>query len=184
MNRLNWQCCLAASSKTVPTILIFSIAMGADYSFEVKNIEIWVPAFFKHNNLFIATVLMKGVFLFFSVTNFSLMCLSRRVWSEWILSKKAAPICFLFPIILSTVSKTKNIFYPTIYLEFIIVLSSCRPFVAHCCLQRTYIGKFFQRVGCPEYQSDIFNNLACNWPKVRSMSLGVDREESCCNLEP
>ena len=26
----------------------FSIAMGADYSFRVKNIEIWAPAFFKH----------------------------------------------------------------------------------------------------------------------------------------
>ena len=30
--------------------------MGANYSFEVKNIEIWAPAFFKHNNSFIATV--------------------------------------------------------------------------------------------------------------------------------
>ena len=42
--------------KRPPRILIFSIAIGADYSFEVKNIEIWVPAFFKHNNSFIATV--------------------------------------------------------------------------------------------------------------------------------
>ena len=33
------------------------IAMDADYSFKVKNIEIWVPAFFKHNNLSVATVL-------------------------------------------------------------------------------------------------------------------------------
>ena len=39
-----------------PRILTFSIAMGADYSFEVKNIEIWVPAFFKHSNSSIATV--------------------------------------------------------------------------------------------------------------------------------
>ena len=53
---LNWQCCLAGSSKTAPRILIFSIAMVADYSFDVKNIDIWAPAFFKHNNLFIATV--------------------------------------------------------------------------------------------------------------------------------
>ena len=30
--------------------------MGADYSFEVKNIEIWVSAFFKHNNSSVATV--------------------------------------------------------------------------------------------------------------------------------
>jgi hypothetical protein len=38
------------SSKTSARISIFSITMGADYSFEVKNIEIWVPTFFKHNN--------------------------------------------------------------------------------------------------------------------------------------
>ena len=30
--KMNWQCCLARSSKTAPSILIFSIAMGADYS--------------------------------------------------------------------------------------------------------------------------------------------------------
>ena len=30
--------------------------MSADYSFELKNIEIWVPAFFKHNNSSVATV--------------------------------------------------------------------------------------------------------------------------------
>ena len=33
VNWLNWQCCLAGSSKTAPRILIFSMAMGADYSF-------------------------------------------------------------------------------------------------------------------------------------------------------
>ena len=37
-------------------ILILSIAMGADYSFEVKNFEIWARPFFKHNNSFVATV--------------------------------------------------------------------------------------------------------------------------------
>jgi hypothetical protein len=56
VNGLDWQCCLAGSSETAPRILIFSIAMGADYSFEVKNIDIWVPAFFKHNNSSVATV--------------------------------------------------------------------------------------------------------------------------------
>ena len=65
VNGLDWHCCLAGSSKTTPRISIFSIAIDADYSYEVKNSEIWVPAFFKHNNSFIATVLMKGVFLFF-----------------------------------------------------------------------------------------------------------------------
>ena len=52
----HWQCCLDGSSKTAHRILIFSIAMGADYSFDVKNIDIWAPAFFRHNNSFIATV--------------------------------------------------------------------------------------------------------------------------------
>ena len=56
VNGLDWQCYLAGSSKTAPRILIFSIAMGADYSFELKNIESWVPAFFKHNNSSVATV--------------------------------------------------------------------------------------------------------------------------------
>ena len=56
VNGLDWHCCLAGSSKTAPRILIFSIAMGADYSFEVKTIEIWVPAFFKHNKSPVATV--------------------------------------------------------------------------------------------------------------------------------
>jgi hypothetical protein len=41
-----------------PMILIFSIAIGADYSYEMKNSEIWAPAFFKHNNSFIATVVL------------------------------------------------------------------------------------------------------------------------------
>ena len=31
-NGLDWQCCLAGSSKTALRILFFSIAMGADYS--------------------------------------------------------------------------------------------------------------------------------------------------------
>ena len=31
---LNWQCCLVGNSKMVPRILIFSNAMGADYSIE------------------------------------------------------------------------------------------------------------------------------------------------------
>ena len=46
----------AGSSKTASRIWIFSIAMCANYSFEVKNIEIWLLAFFKHNNSAVATV--------------------------------------------------------------------------------------------------------------------------------
>ena len=37
-NGLNWQYCLAGSSKTAPRILIFSIAMGAKPSFQLKSI--------------------------------------------------------------------------------------------------------------------------------------------------
>ena len=37
VNWLDWHCCLAGSSKTAPRILIFSIAIGANYSYEVKN---------------------------------------------------------------------------------------------------------------------------------------------------
>jgi hypothetical protein len=54
-NGLNWQCCLAVSSKTAPRILIFLIGMVADYSFDVKNINI------KHNNLIIAIAAKPSV---------------------------------------------------------------------------------------------------------------------------
>ena len=46
VNGLDWQCCLAGSSKTAPRILIFSIAMGADNSFYVKFIATYAPTFF------------------------------------------------------------------------------------------------------------------------------------------
>ena len=39
-NGINWKCCLSGSSITATRILIFSIAMSADCSFEVENIEI------------------------------------------------------------------------------------------------------------------------------------------------
>ena len=41
-NGLNWQCCLAGSSKPASTILIFSIAMGAKNSFDLISIVHWV----------------------------------------------------------------------------------------------------------------------------------------------
>ena len=41
---------LAGSSQTAPSILIFSIAMSADYSLELNSIEIYAPQFFGHNN--------------------------------------------------------------------------------------------------------------------------------------
>ena len=41
VNGLDWQCYLAGSSKTAPRISIFLIAIGANYSYVVKNSEIW-----------------------------------------------------------------------------------------------------------------------------------------------
>ena len=55
-NGLNWQCCLAGSSKTAPRIFIFSMAMGADYTFELISIEVYAPQFIGHNKLFLASV--------------------------------------------------------------------------------------------------------------------------------
>ena len=72
-NGLNWHCCSAGSSKTAPRILIFSIAIGADYSFEMKNCEIWATPFFKHNNLFIATVSFFGT-----------RCCFIMLWHHWL----------------------------------------------------------------------------------------------------
>ena len=66
VNGQNWHCCLAGSSKMAPRILIFSIAIGADYSYKMKNSEIWAAAFFKHIHSLIATVpcdLTKNIIL-------------------------------------------------------------------------------------------------------------------------
>ena len=46
------QCCLAGSSKTAPRIFIFSMAMGADYAFELIFNETCAPQFNGHNKLF------------------------------------------------------------------------------------------------------------------------------------
>ena len=39
VNGPDWHCCFAGTSKLAPRILIFSIAMGSDYSFELNSIE-------------------------------------------------------------------------------------------------------------------------------------------------
>jgi hypothetical protein len=52
----NWQCCLAGSSKTTPSMLIFSTTMGADYSFELIFIETHVPQFIGHINFSLASM--------------------------------------------------------------------------------------------------------------------------------
>ena len=55
-NGLNWQCYLAGSSKTAPRILIFSIVIGANYSFDIKSGFSIAPAFSLYNNFDIASV--------------------------------------------------------------------------------------------------------------------------------
>ena len=54
----NGQCYLTGSSKRAPRILIFSIAMGADYTFYVKIIETHARAFLPLDILAIGTVVV------------------------------------------------------------------------------------------------------------------------------
>ena len=44
------------SSKTAPRILIFSIVLGAEYSFYVKSIATYAPQESWHNNSFLGSV--------------------------------------------------------------------------------------------------------------------------------
>ena len=82
--RLNWQCCSGGSTKTAPRIFIFSIAMGADYLFELRNIEIWAPAFFKHSISSVATVfnfcfLLWTLFCWGPFTNFPFFYSEKKI---------------------------------------------------------------------------------------------------------
>jgi len=56
VDRLNWQCCLAGSSKMAPRILIFSMAMGADCSFWLISIETCAPQYKRLNKSFLGSV--------------------------------------------------------------------------------------------------------------------------------
>ena len=62
VDRLNWQCCLAGSSKTAHRILIFSMAMGADYSSELIFNETCAPQFNGRNDFFLASVIIHPRF--------------------------------------------------------------------------------------------------------------------------
>ena len=63
VNGLDWQCCLAGSSKTAPRIFIFSIVLGAKYLFYVKSIETHARAFLTLNILSIGTVTVYDVII-------------------------------------------------------------------------------------------------------------------------
>ena len=60
VNGLDWQCYLACSSKTAPRIFIFLLPQ-VPITHKMKNSEIQVPSYFKHNNSFIATVLTNAL---------------------------------------------------------------------------------------------------------------------------
>ena len=47
-----------------PRILIFPIAMGADYTFELNAVETYAPQYFGRNNLFLGSVLDYYIILF------------------------------------------------------------------------------------------------------------------------
>ena len=55
--RLDWQCCLAGSSKTAPRIFIFSIVLGAKYLSYVKSIDTHARALLPLNISAVGTVL-------------------------------------------------------------------------------------------------------------------------------
>ena len=57
VNGMDWQCCLAGSSKWAPRILIFSIVLGAQNLSYVKSIEIHVRAFLPLNISAISSVI-------------------------------------------------------------------------------------------------------------------------------
>ena len=52
----NWQYCLAGRSKMPQRILIFSIVMGANNSFELISIETYAPQFLGHNKIFLGSL--------------------------------------------------------------------------------------------------------------------------------
>ena len=60
VNGLDWQCCLAGSSKTAPRIFIFSIVLGAEYLSYVKSIATYAPTFFGYIISVLASVWQLG----------------------------------------------------------------------------------------------------------------------------
>ena len=66
VNGLDWQCCLAGSSKTAPRIFIFSIFLGAEYLSYVNTIATFALTLFGYGFSVLAS-LSKD--LMFSPTN-------------------------------------------------------------------------------------------------------------------
>ena len=60
---MDWQCCLAGSSKMAPRIFIFSIVLGADYLSYVKSIDTHARTFLTLNIISIGTVYVMEISL-------------------------------------------------------------------------------------------------------------------------
>ena len=104
-NGLDWQCCLAGSSKTAPRILIFSITMSANYSLELISIETYVPQFLGPNDFFLGSVqrvLQSTVILDKGVCKISENGSAKKLPGSFCLFQKNARHVF-FPTILGTV---------------------------------------------------------------------------------
>ena len=86
VNGLDWQCCLAGSSKTAPRIFIFSIALDAEYLSYVKFIATRVPTFFGYTISVLASVYSLTVFgqyqvhsIIVDVKNGHLLCVGEEI---------------------------------------------------------------------------------------------------------
>ena len=69
VNGLDWQCCLAGSSKWAPRILIFSTVLGAQNLSYVKSIETHARAFLPLNISAISSVLRKFHFIIIIISS-------------------------------------------------------------------------------------------------------------------
>ena len=72
VNVLDWQCCLAGSSKRPLRILIFSIAMVAEYLSYVKSIATFAPTFYGY----IISVLASDCRLYIGRSDDQFSCLT------------------------------------------------------------------------------------------------------------
>ena len=68
--------------------------MGADYSFDVKNIDIWAPTFFRHNNSFIATVTSLQVAAIVSKVKSAFKNFCKKICQYWL---KKLGIILIYP---------------------------------------------------------------------------------------
>ena len=90
----NWRCRLAGSSKMAPRISIFSIVLGAEYSFYVKSN---VPQFFGYNNSVLAIASTSArlswvpiihsprFYVISNVPHFSWLSLIQAFWGKFIM---------------------------------------------------------------------------------------------------